>query len=207
VTLSYCWGKTMPEEVKTKTTNIHARSQVGGLPPLLKTLSDAVAITRSLGIRYLWIDALCILQDSIDDWSTESVKMASVYEHAYCTIAAASSNDTTMGFRRMNSHPSSLKNKILLDLPADIDDPFRRICFGPTRTYWFELGQGPLQKRGWTMQEHHLSRRVIYYTATHILWECRCSRSSSDLPWIVWSEPLSRYHIRLFDKDAVSKNL
>jgi hypothetical protein len=198
----------MPEEAKTKTTNIHARSQVEGLPLLPKTLSDAVAITRSLGIRYLWIDALCILQDSIDDWSKESVKMGSVYGHAYFTIAAASSSDTAMGFRGTNSQLSSLKDKILLDFAADVDDPFRRICFSPVPTYWFELAQEPLLKRGWTLQERHLSRRVIYYTATHLLWECRCSRSSSDLPWIVWSDPLHPRHLRrLFDKGPVVMDL
>lgn len=52
---------------------------------------DAIQITRSLGIRYLWIDALCILQDLDDpsDWLKESARMGDVYKFAYVTISAS----------------------------------------------------------------------------------------------------------------------
>ena len=63
-----------------------------------KAFIDAVHITRRLGVPYLWIDALCIVQDSVDDWEAESAKMASIYANAYITIAAASNQNAAQPF-------------------------------------------------------------------------------------------------------------
>lgn len=74
--LSYCWGKQLSANlVLTTTTNIDARNVKLELSELSKTLQDAVVVTRGLGYRYIWIDALCICQDSKQDWQTVSAKM------------------------------------------------------------------------------------------------------------------------------------
>src|SRR5271163_3240815 len=58
-----------------------------------RTIQDAVSITRMIGVRYLWVDSLCILQDSNDDWEHESSTMANVYRNSVVTIAANSASD------------------------------------------------------------------------------------------------------------------
>jgi hypothetical protein len=66
VCLSHCWGNA--QLVKTLTNNIEGMKRGIALASLPKTFQDAVLMTRRLGIRYLWIDSLCIIQDDGDDW-------------------------------------------------------------------------------------------------------------------------------------------
>src|SRR5438034_1924444 len=64
---------------------------------LPKTFQDAVLLTRALGVRYLWIDSLCIIQDDEKDWKRENPKMGEVYQYATITIAAAHARDSSEG--------------------------------------------------------------------------------------------------------------
>lgn len=64
---------------------------------LPRTFQDAVITTRAIGIQYLWIDSLCIIQDDLGDWRQESSKMAEVYTNAWLTIAASYARDSTEG--------------------------------------------------------------------------------------------------------------
>jgi hypothetical protein len=66
----------------------------GQLP---KTFQDAIAIVRQLHMQYFWIDALCIIQDSEEDWETESSRMADIYRKSYLAIAAASATNSREG--------------------------------------------------------------------------------------------------------------
>jgi hypothetical protein len=92
--LSHCWGAVAGHLV-TMTANL--KQMIRGIPieEIPKTYIDAFEITRSLGVRYIWIDALCIIQDDPEDWQLESAKMCDIYRNAYYTIAAsaAASND------------------------------------------------------------------------------------------------------------------
>jgi len=106
-TLSYCWGN-KGEEAKTTRANIRRRLQKLPHNELSKTHQDAVYITRQMGVRYLWIDAICILQDDSTDWATESAKMGSIYHNSMLTLAAAESVDAEGG--------------ILLDRPSLVSD-------------------------------------------------------------------------------------
>jgi hypothetical protein len=112
VALSHCWG--MPGAsnpgFKTETHN-YAMMQAGivleSMPPLFR---DAVITTWKLGIPYLWIDSICIIQDSKDDWEAESAKMGSVYKNAYVTIAASvPRSQTTSRATNTTQHISNRK--------------------------------------------------------------------------------------------------
>ncbi|EXA31685.1 hypothetical protein FOVG_17007 [Fusarium oxysporum f. sp. pisi HDV247] len=195
IALSYCWGGSMPEHVKTKTTNLILRTRNGGLPHLPRTLTDAMDITQKLGVRYLWIDVICILQDSVEDWRTESAKMDHVYGHAYCTLSATSSANTASGIETLDLQPGLRADKLLLKFPTE-GGGFQRISIAPLPTYWADLERLPLQKRGWAFQERYLSKRVVHYTPSHLLWECNWSRSSNDVPWTFMSKP--NVHLRGF---------
>ncbi|ENH67407.1 hypothetical protein FOC1_g10010677 [Fusarium oxysporum f. sp. cubense race 1] len=100
--LSHCWGKI--KIVKTTTQTIGSFKTEVPLDQLSKTFRDAVDICRSLGIIYLWIDSLCIIQDSPEDWREQAAQMADVYQHSFLTIAATKSHDGSQGCFSETSH-------------------------------------------------------------------------------------------------------
>jgi hypothetical protein len=95
IALSHCWGGMAPTTTTTKNLDQHLDS----IPqPLPKTFMDAVIVTRLLGITNLWVDSLCILQDSPDGWNTHAPHMASVYGQSYVTVSADAAEHSDVGF-------------------------------------------------------------------------------------------------------------
>jgi hypothetical protein len=90
--LSYFWGEKQQPFITTK-ENFKQMEHGILISDMPKTLQDAVSITQRLGVQYLWVDAIYIIQDNPAHWSEECGKMANVYRHALCTIAAASGHD------------------------------------------------------------------------------------------------------------------
>ena len=129
---------------------------------LPKTFTDAIAVTRKLGVKYLWIDALCIIQDSDEDRAVECSKMGMYYRNSYLTISALDASNSSDGFlnRRLPVPQANLFEGQDLQLrPKTL-----------TRAAIFQ--KSPLGKRGWTLQERLLSTRVLHYGETEIFWEC-----------------------------------
>jgi hypothetical protein len=93
--LSHCWGGT----VDVMLTRIDLENMLKGIAvrSLPKSFQDAITVTHQLGIQYLWIDSLCIVQDDTSEWKIESTKMGLVYANARCTISATASRDSTGG--------------------------------------------------------------------------------------------------------------
>ncbi|KAN0096769.1 Heterokaryon incompatibility protein (HET) domain containing protein [Hyaloscypha variabilis] len=83
--------------IKLKNAKLDVYLQNIPLETLPKTFQDAISITRELGLRYIWIDSLCIIQDSPEDWEKEASLMHTVYKNAYCTVAASASRDGSGG--------------------------------------------------------------------------------------------------------------
>ena len=98
VTLSYCWGAHSSPLWRTTAGNLAPRHAGFRLEALPTTLQEAVITTRRLGYEYIWIDALCIIQDSVEDWERESAEMGSIYQNSSVTIAATSSADADSQF-------------------------------------------------------------------------------------------------------------
>ncbi|KAH8635787.1 hypothetical protein IG631_11188 [Alternaria alternata] len=98
IALSYCWGKALP--YTTTSTNLEKHKEDGGIRymQLPETLRDGIFLTRYLGIRYLWADCLCIIQDDTADWEREASRMADVYSNAYLTLAATRASHCGEGF-------------------------------------------------------------------------------------------------------------
>jgi hypothetical protein len=96
ITLSYAWGGDVVS--KTTMSNVDERQKIILLTSLPQTFQDAIIIARGLKIRYIWIDALCIIQDDPQDWLRESVTMSQVYENCILTISATKSNKCESGF-------------------------------------------------------------------------------------------------------------
>jgi hypothetical protein len=119
IALSYCWGKSLP--FTTITRNLQKHKEVGGIKytQLPKTLQDAIFLVRYLGIRYLWADCLCIVQDDKADWEREASRMADVYSNAYLTIAATRASHCGEGFL----HARKVKDRRVVSF-ADAEGEF-----------------------------------------------------------------------------------
>ncbi|KAL3298818.1 HET-domain-containing protein [Colletotrichum asianum] len=127
-------------------------------------------ITRKLGVRYLWIDSLCIVQDDADDWDREAARMAQVYSQAYVTIAATPAADGTHGLIR------KARDEPLIPLHFQSSDSLNRgVSIGPSLNKFQRIDREPLDSRAWTLQEQVLSPRTLHFAADQVHWECRQS--------------------------------
>lgn len=201
-TLSYCWGitaSTGKSEWLTTTTNVQSRRAGFQRSDLPQTLQDSITISEKLGIRHLWIDALCIIQDSKDDWTTEAAKMSEIYLGSLVTIVAAASSSAEHGCFNQRSIStmevlraqeeliciqSSFSDGRKSNLHIITNDSFRgsfpEIVLENEDVYLCQVKNGPWFKRAWTLQEHVLSRRILFYTSQMLLWECGHCRLSED---------------------------
>lgn len=178
VALSHCWGSTA--RFVLESTNIQQRTQDIALSELPKTFLDAVIITRKLGYRYLWIDSLCILQDSYEDWAYESRQMQDYYSKSVLTIASdLASGDHESFLDNQRSPLASLK--IPFTDKNATSPSYVYISKEYTRPKSVESISTPLNVRGWTLQEDMLSPRTLHYTSPELLFECqRCRFSETD---------------------------
>lgn len=153
------------------------------------TFKHTVEVVRFLGLRYLCIDSLCILQDSAQDWETESSNMGNIYRHAYINIAASSARDSSGGlfFGRDTSNPKShIRQPILVTLRSAKDNVGSKVIH-PGKYYlvdqhlWGSAMANPLNARAWVMQERLLSPRVLHFTQERIYWECLEEKSCEGL--------------------------
>lgn len=169
--LSHCWGN--PEEIcKTRKENIEDHKQNVPLNALPTTFQNAVDICRFLGIRYIWIDSLCIIQnsDSQEDWVSEAARMADIYENAYITIAATKSASSSGGCY------SNTPNKYIARPIPGYKNAFSRFQLPGLPNHWEDFGRRkdlPLFNRGWIYQEMRLSHRVLHFCAQEVIWVCR----------------------------------
>jgi len=171
VALSHAWGK---KEERRKAMplllneNISARMLSIPWDELTQTFQDAIVITRDIGVPYVWIDSLCIVQDDRKDWAREAARMASVYKFAYLVIAATSSKNGDDGFLRPRSPSYDLAG------PGNGSFHVQRRIYHHTIIVW-QAGDDsmPLLDRAWCFQERLLARRVLHYTKEEIMWECQ----------------------------------
>lgn len=170
-TLSYCWG-TLPISTKTTTHTISEYRRQIPLQDLPDTLKDAISLTRSMGIQYLWIDSLCILQDSLEDWEIESASMASVYRLSVVTIVASTARHAYEGC-------SPSQNKLTL-APCPVST--EGISLSIENRGRHVLYEKPLDQRGWTFQECQLGPRLLYCDGEQLSWECLTSARTEAMP-------------------------
>lgn len=167
--LSYCWGS--DQQLKTMCANIQAMRSGLLLSELPRTLADAVYVTRSLGIQYLWIDALCIIQDSPEDWETESAKMSNIYEKSYLVIAASSSSSATQGFLGHQRQEKPYYVSVPGDHGTQTTIAARRDPMSGIHSH--RLKTDPLDQRAWAFQEQHMSTRCLIFSTDELQWQCR----------------------------------
>lgn len=178
VTLSHCWGSLQPLRLELGNVEDFQRSIPFAKLPL--TFCHAIMVAQALLVRYIWIDALCIIQDSADDWGREAEMMEKVYRRSLCNIAASDSKDGSGGlfFGR--------------DTATIAPFHFTCECDGASNKSFYltngeaswrnELQQSPLYRRAWVLQEQLLAPRTLHFTKEGIAWECHNFTASELYP-------------------------
>ncbi|KAM0432633.1 hypothetical protein ACHAQK_009482 [Fusarium lateritium] len=194
VTLSYCWGSDASVHVKTTHSTLPGHLEKISVQNLPQTYKDAINITRHLGIRYLWIDSLCICQDDLDDWARESAAMQQVYAGAYLSIAADNAPSSTHGFLKRSDRMHVPINLKVANDNSDSDNTAPDSSLvdvsgyafeaPPSKTFhtgcWLQLTKEPLTSRAWATQELLLPQRVLHFASDQLRFECNCHTLSED---------------------------
>ncbi|KAJ4248729.1 hypothetical protein NW762_012567 [Fusarium torreyae] len=182
-TVSYVWGNGNSRQHSTRISNIQSRRKSGGLSNVIRNLPKAlrqgIDLIHQLGIRYIWIDALCIVQNSSHSWNLNARAMHLIYGNSTLTICAADGMDATAGL-----------------LALDEDHKPRQTIVNYASGVWLMLHR-PAEtsiettqwnKRAWTFQERLLSKRCLIFTEGRIFFQCRSTGMSED----VFSDRLGR---------------
>ncbi|KAH8896973.1 HET-domain-containing protein [Thozetella sp. PMI_491] len=201
--LSYCWGG--DQKCKTDTTRYSQYQQELPYADLPQTIKDAFQVTLGMGLQYVWIDSLCIIQDSDEDKQIEMSKMMHIYQNTQFTISAASSSAVTSGFLKANLHDPQAE---AFYHPLRVDkETMGAVIIATGSSSFATVGahQQPINNRGWTLQETILTPRILIFAGIHMIWKCQsgyqphfqsCLRSAreepNESPWEFWSN-LSGY--------------
>lgn len=193
VALSYCWGG--DQKVKTTSTTLSGNLVAIKEAELEQTIQDAITITRKLGFQYLWVDALCIIQDDDSDKGREIQMMGEIYKNATITIAAATARSASEGFlgsskdRRLGSShnvPLMFPNGQVEQIIAITEETVK----GPTG--W------ALDSRAWALQEFVLSRRILIFGDGDVRWHCWEANLEAVVPsHVTYTAQIPRLPIKL----------
>jgi hypothetical protein len=188
LTLSHCWGSGR-NVLKTTTKSLQSHKNSISWAALPRTFQDAVNLTRALGFRWLWIDSLCILQDDVSEKLEAAHNMHKIFSNSFLTIAATSTADTQDGLFPPKQQPYKIQatdskgsvSKIYVreqpshySFKAPFDEGAHMNDWElPFNTSTEANAQTPLLKRAWAYVERLLSPRVLHFTKSEMILECR----------------------------------
>jgi hypothetical protein len=184
VSLSYCWGASSMRSYITTKSNFDGKIRLVKHTDMPQTIQDAFRICRELEFRYIWVDAICIIQDSKADWHSEASKMGWIYRNSHLTISADLSDNVELGCFNNHSLPQTINLEALVRIIHCLGD-------GRTSSLFFylptvnpvveQIFEGSLlSERGWAFQERVLSPRILHYTNLQLIWECREAYETED---------------------------
>ncbi|KIW18650.1 hypothetical protein PV08_02939 [Exophiala spinifera] len=176
VALSHRWGKIMP--LTLRKNDVETFKSGMPLSKLPKRFQDAVEIARWMDIDYIWIDSLCIIQDSDADWSSESSKMGDIYANSYCNIAAPGDDSQKGCFA---DRPIEMLEPSSVSEPG-FGDVEKTHILGYSDFWSNSLLDMPLHRRVWVVQEQVLSPRTVHFGQDQIFWECRETKACEAYP-------------------------
>lgn len=192
-TLSHCWGKA--KTLKLLSTNLDTFQDGIAVDDLPTSYKEALLVASRLDIRYLWIDSLCILQDSEDDWLCEAGMMGEVYRHSYLNIALAGAAE--------NSEASFTERHAEAIRPAYIeahwDDQPPEGHYIIDEEFQSDLNHSKLRSRGWVLQEVFLAPRVLYLGKSQMWYECIEGVACETYPgWVpsAWTNQTGSYSLQ-----------
>ncbi|KAI0831901.1 heterokaryon incompatibility protein-domain-containing protein [Trametes gibbosa] len=183
LTLSYVWGMTQPHCLTS--ANISAYIQGIEATRLPSTIRDAIQVTHSLGLQYLWADSLCIIQDSDEDKQREIVRMRRIYRNAHLTIIAASARTVAEGFLHDRPASSSPSERLAIPWICPVESGDRTVggrqagtaYLSPhikdVTTSYSDLTNSPISERAWCMQEDLMALRSLIFTSHTLQFRCQ----------------------------------
>ncbi|KAM0186765.1 hypothetical protein ACHAPI_011549 [Fusarium lateritium] len=194
--LSYCWGKGN-DKAKTTQHNLEERRRAIAKQDLPATIKQAIEVTKMLGFRYLWVDAICIVQahsvppkyDELEDWRREAPNMGRYYRNAVLTIAATAATDSEHGFISERSSQTYPVSPSPLGVWIGEFEPYSKAVIIPgAPSASNQVHYAPLYSRGWTLQERALSHHTLHWCSESVYWECKgCIKASEFEPNIQYS--------------------
>ncbi|KAK7417441.1 hypothetical protein QQX98_004561 [Neonectria punicea] len=187
IALSHCWGKSRPLTL-TRDTLAQRKANIA-FQVLPRTFRDAVVITRGLGIRYIWIDSLCIIQNDTQDWEIEAAKMSSIYSDAELVLSATGSGGSTAGVLQNRKPFLTWTGSYPKDKPFHIygRETIQHDAFGwgederdmvkgstnlPSEGNPHFTRNFPLMTRAWCFQERLLATAILHFTKDEIVFDC-----------------------------------
>lgn len=177
LTLSHSWAKSK-QSLNLLTENLKELQVEIPLTALSQTFRDAIDVTRRLGYRYIWIDSLCIIQNSREDWEREAVTMGDVYGNSACNIAVLGM-DGVEGCFSLRNPLEIIPCRIQAVSPGRGRSVFVLPQLLRTDYSLSALRRPPLLRRGWVLQERLLTSRILYFGADRLFWEC-CHHTLSE---------------------------
>jgi hypothetical protein len=179
LTLSHCWGPTGSQKLQLTAQSFETFRQGIAVSDLQQTFQDMADVTIRLGFRYLWIDCMCIFQDSPEDWRQQSSMMGQIYANTQLNISATWAADCSQGCfssRDLSRHLHYISG------PARGAAEKTTWLMSPCEVWEDEVECAPVNRRGWVLQERVLSPRVAHFSKTQVFWECRDFQASEALP-------------------------
>jgi hypothetical protein len=181
VTLSYVWGG--GHRTTLQTANYAALHTPGSLVGCVSnTVEDALYLAKALGVRYLWVDALCIIQDSDVDKAAQISNMGTFYANSHFTIVAAVGADAEAGLPGIRAPRTATQREVLVRGRGPEPPMSLLITLAPTMNAHEHCTKNTVwASRGWTLQERALTRRAILVTKEQIAWSCCKSRWAEEM--------------------------
>ena len=205
--LSYCWGtkEQAAWQITTEIATLSQRLDSIHFNEMTPVMQDMVKTAQAISIRYIWIDALCIIQDDLDDWTREAERMGSVYANAFITICAISTSSCLDSFldRRADSISVAFQSSLQPDVHGYLNLSLRRrsrlIEIMPSTTKRDnDIDSGAWFLRAWTLQEEKMSKRLLCFGARRVHFSCPRQEITemeygSSKPASIFSHSLLRY--------------
>ncbi|GKU08420.1 unnamed protein product [Fusarium langsethiae] len=179
IALSYRWGPSTAPQMDNDTFS--QMGVPGGLSRqksfLTPTVRHAIHTVRELGERYLWVDAICLPPDNIEQVSQQLQLMGSIYASAKLTIVALD-GDANSGFQGLKGESLARKLPNLFPWKKDKNLMLRH----QPKLSAMDVQASEYFTRGWTYQEYMLSQRRLIFGNEQIHWKCACAEWHEDLP-------------------------
>ncbi|KAK4072777.1 uncharacterized protein Triagg1_5822 [Trichoderma aggressivum f. europaeum] len=180
--LSYCWGGKAPSLTTTRSNYSHLKTSIS-YDAMSKTYQDTVRIARALGVKYIWIDALCIVQDDVGDWEKESQVMAEIFRNSLVTLIPLRTTSSDDGFLERNpsikipyhSAEWNLSGSFFLrHMPfpyQNAEYALRSDLNYLSAPLSLEINGSAWRTRGWTFQEDMFAMRKLYIGHLMMHWD------------------------------------
>ena len=175
--LSYCWGGNGTFKTEKHTLEEFEK----GIPveQLPQTIKDAFCLTKAIGLHYIWVDAICIVQGNKQDWEEESQKMGQIYSNAKVVLSATRSANVNEGiFTPRSAIPLSEDIQAVgnsMRARRNLNHEIITSCRTKSNKWWEKHINTtfPLLSRGWGFQERMLATRIVHFTPAELVWECQ----------------------------------